>query len=62
MAFPWVETSTVPDGFMVCVFIFMTRTPEGSTESCFMKKPGIEPATTGLQDIGLFPTSRRLLY
>ena len=33
-----------------CVCIFMTGTPEGSTESDFMEKPGIEPATPGLQD------------
>ena len=26
------------------------------------EKPGIEPATPGLQDIGLSPTPRRLLY
>ena len=31
----------------------MTGTPKGSTESDFMEKPGIEPATPGLQDIGL---------
>ena len=31
------------------------------TESGFMEKPGIEPATPGLQDIGLSPTPRRLL-
>ena len=37
----------------------MTGTPEGSTESGFMEKPGIEPATPGLQDIGLSPTPRR---
>ena len=41
---------------MICVCIFMTGTPEGSTESGFMEKPGIEPATPGLQDIGLSPT------
>ena len=35
------------------VYDFMTVTPEGSTESGFMEKPGITPATTGLQDIGL---------
>ena len=34
---------------MICVFINMTGTPEGSTESDFMEKPGIEPATPGLQ-------------
>ena len=29
----------------------MTGTPEGSTKSGFMEKPGIEPATPGLQGI-----------
>ena len=33
----------------------MTGTPEGSTESGFMEKPGIEPATPGLQGIALIP-------
>ena len=33
---------------MICVFINMTGTPEGSTESGFMEKPGIEPATQGI--------------
>ena len=45
----------------LCVY-FMTGTPEGSTERGFMEKPGIEPATPGLQDIGLSPTPRRLLF
>ena len=40
---------------------FMTGTPEGSTESGFMEKPGIEPATPDFTDIGLSPTPRRLL-
>ena len=31
----------------------MTGTPEGSTESGFMEKPGIEHATPGLQGIAL---------
>ena len=31
----------------------MTGTPEGSTESGFMEKPGIEPVTPGLQGIAL---------
>ena len=35
----------------LCVY-FMTVIPEGSTESGFMEKPGIEPATRGLQDMG----------
>ena len=38
----------------------MTGTPEGLTESGFMEKPGIEPATPGLQDISLSPTPQRL--
>ena len=39
---------------------YMTVTPEGSTECGFMEKPGIEPATPGLQDIGLSPALRGL--
>ena len=30
----------------LCVY-YMMGTPEGSTESGFMEKPGIEPATPG---------------
>ena len=40
---------------------FMMGTLEGSTESGFMEKQGIEPRTPGLQDIGSSPTPRRLL-
>ena len=36
----------------MCVY-YMTRTPEGSIESGFMEKPGIEPATPGLQGIAI---------
>ena len=36
----------------LCVY-YMTGTPEGSTESGSMEKPGIEPATPGLQGIAL---------
>ena len=36
----------------LCVY-YMTGTPEGSTESSFMEKPGIEPATPDLQGIAL---------
>ena len=36
----------------LCVY-YMTGTPEGSTESGFSEKPGIEPATSGLQGIAL---------
>ena len=36
----------------LCVY-YMTGTAEGSTESGFMEKPGIEPATPGLQCIAL---------
>ena len=45
----------------LCVY-FMMGTPEGSTKSGFMEKPGIDPAAPGLQDIGLSPTLRRLLF
>ena len=36
----------------LCVY-YITRTPEGSTKSGFMEKPGIKPATPGLQGIAL---------
>ena len=36
----------------MCVY-YMKGTPEGSSESGFMDKPGIEPATPGLQGIAL---------
>ena len=36
----------------LCVY-YMMGTPEGSAESVFMEKPGIEPATPGLQGIAL---------
>ena len=36
----------------LCVY-YMTGIPKGSTESCFMEEPGIEPATPGLQGIAL---------
>ena len=38
--------------YNLCVY-YMMGTPEGSTESGFMEKPGIEPATPGLQGIAL---------
>ena len=34
----------------LCVY-YMTGTPEVSTKSGFMEKPGIEPATPGLQGL-----------
>ena len=41
---------------MICVFYYMTGAPEGSPKVVlcgFMEKPGIEPATPGLQGIAL---------
>ena len=49
MAFPRVEAGRVYD---LCVY-YMTGTPEGSTKSGFIEKPGIEPATPGLKGIAL---------
>ena len=43
----------VPPGWFKIRVAFITGTPEGSTESDFMEKPGIEPATPGLQGIAL---------
>ena len=42
----------------LCVY-YMTGTPEGSTESGFMEKPGIESATPGLQGIALIHYTTR---
>ena len=36
----------------LCVY-YMTGTPDGSTKSGFIEKPGIKPATPGLQGIVL---------
>ena len=48
---------------ILCVY-YMTGTPEGSTESGFMEKPGFEPATPGLQGIALihYTTGASLIY
>ena len=40
----------------------MTGTPQGSTESGFMEKPGIELATPGLQGIALIHYSTGAPY
>ena len=45
----------------LCVY-YMTGTPEGSTESGFMEKPGIKPATPGLQGIALIGILGRVWY
>ena len=56
--FPWVETSTAGRVYDLCVLLY-----DGSTRRLtesgfmwfygFMEKPGIEPATPGLQGIAL---------
>ena len=53
VAFPWVETSTGPGGFMICVFIIWQELPKAQPKVCLMEKPGIEPAPPGLQGIAL---------
>ena len=40
----------------------MTGTPEGSTKSGFMEKPGIEPATPGLQGIALIHYTTMFIF
>ena len=46
------------EGLWLCVY-YMTGNPEGSTESGFMEKPGIEPATPGLQGIALIHYTKK---
>ena len=46
----------VPPGWLKICVGFITGTPKGSPKLFFfMEKPEIEPATPGLQDIGLSP-------
>ena len=47
--------------YNLCVY-YMTGTPEGSTESGFMEKPGIEPATPGLHHGGFFRQRKNFLW
>ena len=46
----------------VCVCWFYDRSTERLTEDGFMEKPGIEPVTPGLQDMGLSSTPRWLFF
>ena len=50
--FLWLFHGWAGRVYDMCVY-YMTGTPEGSTESGFMEKPGIEPAIPGLQGIAL---------
>ena len=53
VAFPWVVNQYWAGRvYDLCVY-YMTGISEGSTESGFMEKPGIEPVTPGLQGIAL---------
>ena len=45
----------------MCVCVFYAGNTERLTESDFKEKLGIEPATPGLQGIGLSPTPERKL-
>ena len=47
--------------YELCVY-YMTGTPESSTESGFMEKPGIEPAIPGLQGIALIHYTTGVSY
>ena len=51
--------------YYLCVY-YMTGTPEGSTESGFMEKPGIEPATifsvTNITILSIFRTHAQKEY
>ena len=42
--------------YKLCVY-FMTGTPEGSNESDFLEKPGIEPATSEVSHMRRFKSS-----
>ena len=49
VAFPWAVTSTGLGRFLWFACVLYDGSTRSLTESGFMEKPGIEPATPGLQ-------------
>ena len=52
----------VPPGWFKIFVGFITGTPKGSPKAVFMEKPGIEPATPGLQGIALIHYTTAALW
>ena len=65
LCFLWFYVQELPKAQLVVVLVLKRLRRRGNglkSHPTDWEKPGIEPATPGLQDIGLSPTPRRLLY
>ena len=64
LCFLWFYVQELPKAQLVVVLVLKRLRRRGNglkSHPTDWEKPGIEPATPGLQDIGLSPTPRRLL-
>ena len=64
MLFLWFYVQELPKAQPAVVLVLKRLRRRGNglkSHPTDWEKPGIEPATPGLQDIGLSPTPRRLL-
>ena len=65
LCFVWFYVQELPKAQPAVVLVLKRLRRRGNSLKSHptdWEKPGIEPATPGLQDIGLSPTPRRLLY
>ena len=65
LCFLWFYVQELPKAQLVVVLVLkrLRRRDNGlKSHPTDWEKPGIEPATPGLQDIGLSPTPRRLCH
>ena len=65
LCFLWFYVQELPKAQPAVVLVLKRLRRRGNglkSHPTDWEKPGIEPATPGLQDIGLSPTPRRLLF
>ena len=65
LCFLWFYVQELPKAQSAVVLVLECLRRQGNGLKSHLtdwEKPGIEPATPGLQDIGLSPTPQRLLY
>ena len=65
LCFVWFFVQELPKAQPAVVMVLKRLRRRGNglkSHPTDWEKPGLEPATPGLQDIGLYPTPRRLLY
>ena len=64
LCFLWFFVQELPKAQLAVVLVLKRLRRRGNSLKSHptdLERPGIEPATPGLQDIGLSPTPRRLL-